>query len=140
MNERLMAVMVGVYLLSEAHPRNISHEEFREVITVEHPSGHYGFDRKRARIVFTPTPGNFTVTLRSAPAPCQARTSPMPNDGWRSLAPTCRPGPDASSVSYSTTSSPGLPRGAGAPPKPDGRAAGARGRPGGRCANSSRCW
>src|SRR5437868_4993520 len=100
---RLMAVMAGVYRPSEAHRRNISHQEFREVTQ--------GFDRKRARIVFTPVPGNFIVTLRSAPAPCQARTSPIPNDGWRSLAPTCSPGPaDDSSASYSTTISPGLVR------------------------------
>ena len=53
----------------------------------------YGRARKRARIVFTPTPGNRIVTFMSLPAPCQARTSPTPNDGCRSLAPTCRPPP-----------------------------------------------
>ena len=51
----------------------------------------YGWARNRARIVFTPTPGNRIVTFRSFPAPCQERTSPTPNDGCRSLAPTCRP-------------------------------------------------
>src|SRR6185312_11865046 len=72
-----------------------------------------GFDRNRARIVFTPTAGNLIVTFSSAPCPCQARTSPTPNDGWRSLLPTCNPGPAAASPSYSTVSSPGLRRAPG---------------------------
>src|SRR5262249_28092985 len=59
--------------------------------------GLHGRVRKRARIVFTPTPGNRIVTFMSLPAPCQPRTSPTPNDGCRSFAPICRP-PRSSSL------------------------------------------
>ena len=59
-----------------------------------------------------PTFGKRTVTFNSAPCPCQPRTSPTPNEAWRSLTPICSPD-GSESPSYSTVSSPGAVRRAG---------------------------
>jgi len=37
-------------------------------------------------MVLTPAAGKRTVTFMSAPAPCHPRTSPTPNEAWRSFA------------------------------------------------------